>query len=90
MTNQEYIDKLVDSTSTLLVENGEKLYAAVRDQNYEEAAKLRNQAQEIIDVAAVTFTKNTSGGSVEYFREHFNNQVKYIFDALVKEYGDFF
>ena len=87
MTNQEFMDQLIDGTSNLLVENGQKLYAAVRDQNYEEAAKLRNQSQEIIDVAAVAFTKNTSGGSVEFFREYFNNQTKFIFDALVEEYG---
>ena len=48
------------------------------------------QAQQIIDVAAVTFSKNTSGGSVEYFKEHFNIQLKYIFDALIAEYGNFF
>lgn len=88
MTNQEFIDQLVDATSKLLVDNGQKLYAAVRDQNYEEAARLKNKTQEIIDVAASAFNKNTVGGSVEFFREHFNNQVKYIFDSLIEEYGE--
>lgn len=88
MTNQEFIDQLIDATSKLLVHNGQKLYAAVRDQNYEEAARLKNKTQEIIDVAASAFNKNTVGGSVEFFKKHFNNQVKYIFDSLIEEYGE--
>jgi len=88
MTNQEFMDQLIDGTSNLLVENGQKLYAALRDQNYEEAVILKNKTQEIIDVAAVAFTKNTTGGSVEFFKQHFNGQAKFIFDALVEEYGE--
>lgn len=48
MTNEEFIEQLVDGTSTLMVQNGEKLYLALREENYEEAARLRDQATEII------------------------------------------
>lgn len=88
MTNEEFIEQLVDGTSTLMVQNGEKLYLALREENYEEAARLRDQATEIIEVASVAFANNTTGASSEFFKKHFKAQSQYIFDELKKEFGD--
>jgi excinuclease UvrABC nuclease subunit len=89
MTEQEnFIEQLVDGTSKLMIENGEKMYSSLRQQNYEEAARLRDQANEIIEVAAQAFAKNITGASTAFFKEHFTNQVKYISDELKREFGD--
>jgi uncharacterized membrane protein YcaP (DUF421 family) len=88
MTTEQFIEQLVDGTSSLMVENGEKLYLALREQRYEEAAVLRDQATEIIEVASVAFAKNTTGASAAFFKAHFKTQTQYIFDELKKEFGD--
>jgi len=88
MTNEQFIEELVNGTSSLMVENGEKLYLALRQENYEEAARLRDQATEIIEVAAVAFANNTKGASTAFFKAHFTAQSQYIFDELKKEFGD--
>jgi hypothetical protein len=63
------------------------MYQALAQQNYEYAATLRDQANEIINVAAVAFEKSTSNGNVELFKEHFSAQTQFILDSLIEEYG---
>ncbi len=88
MTNEEFIDQLVDGTSSLLVKNGEQMYLALREQNYEECARLRDQANEIVEVASKAFAKHNERLSAEKFKEHFQIQILFIHEQLKTEFGD--
>lgn len=87
MTQEQFIEQLVEGTSALIVENGEKMYLALREQNYEECARLRDQGVEIIEVAAKAFAKQNSKISIQTFKQHFENQLKYVNEELIKEFG---
>lgn len=89
MTNeqQEYLEKLTEGTTNLLIETGEKLYAALKDQNYELAAKLRDTNQQIVSEAAKAFHQQIPY-SVEYYANYFNGQVEFIHNSMIKTYGE--
>jgi excinuclease UvrABC nuclease subunit len=88
ITEQEqYLDKLAEATTELLISTGEKLYAALAEQNYELAAKLRDTNQQIVSEAAKAFHQQIPY-SIEFYTNHFNNQVEFIFDSMIKTYGE--
>ena len=86
MTNEQYIEQLTIATSDLLVETGEKMYQALKDENYELAATLRDRNQEIINEAAKAFSKVNSY-PIDKFKQHFQNQVEFVYNELIKHYG---
>lgn len=89
MTNeqQEYLEKLTEGTTNLLIETGEKLYAALKDQNYEMAAKLRDTNHQIVSEAAKAFHQQIPY-SIEYYANYFNGQVEFIHNSMIKTYGE--
>jgi hypothetical protein len=86
MTNEQYIEQLTIATSNLIVENGEKMYQALIEQDYEFAAILRDRNQQIIDTAAIAFAK-VDNYPIDKFKEHFQKQVDYVHNELIKFYG---
>jgi uncharacterized membrane protein YcaP (DUF421 family) len=88
MTKEQYLEQLTEATTDLLITTGEQLYMALRDQNYELAAKMRDKNTEIIEQAAKAFFKQEPKLSIEYYSNHFNGQVIYIQNSLCEEYGE--
>lgn len=86
MTNEQYIEALTNATSDLIVETGEEMYKALREENYELAAKLKTRNQKIIDEAVKAFSKVNSY-PIDKLKQHFQNQVDYVYNELIKYYG---
>jgi excinuclease UvrABC nuclease subunit len=86
MTNEQYIEALTTATSDLIVETGEKMYKALREEDYELAAILRDRNQQIINEAAKAFSK-VDKYPIEKFKQHFQNQVDFVYNELIKYYG---
>lgn len=84
---EQYLETLTEGTTNLLIQTGEKLYAALRDQNYELAAKLRDTNQQIVSEAAKAFHQQIPY-SIEYYQKHFQDQIDFIFTSMIKTYGD--
>jgi uncharacterized membrane protein YcaP (DUF421 family) len=84
---QQYLEKLTEGTTNLLIETGEKLYAALREQNYELAAKLRDTNQQIVSEAAKAFHQQIPY-SIEYYQKHFQDQIDFIYNSMIKTYGE--
>ena len=88
MTNQEqYLEQLTEATTSILIKTGQSLYSALREQNYELAAKYRDTNQQIVSEAAKAFHQQQPLLSIEFYTNHFQNQVDYIHNELLKEYG---
>ena len=88
-TEQEiYLEQLTDATTNLLIETGEKLYTALKDQNYELAAKLRDTNNQIVEEASKAFYQQQPLLSKEYYTNYFQGQVEFIHNELVKTYGE--
>jgi hypothetical protein len=88
MTNQEqYLEKLTEATTSILIDTGQKLYTALREQNYELAAKLHSTNQQIVYEAAKSFHQQQPLLSIEFYTNHFQTQVDYIHNELLKEFG---
>lgn len=89
MINQEkYLEQLTEATTSILIKTGQSLYSALREQNYELAAKLHKTNQEIIYEAAKAFHQQQPLLSIEFYTNHFQTQVDYIHNELLKEYGE--
>jgi maltodextrin utilization protein YvdJ len=88
MTNQDYFEKLTTATTDLIIDTNQKLYTALKNQNYELAAKLRDTNTTIVSEATKAFSKINTALSMEQIAEHFNNQIKFVYDELCKEYGE--
>lgn len=84
---EEYLEQLTEATTNLLISTGEKLYTALKDQNYELAAKLRDTNQQIVEEASKAFHQQIPY-SVEYYANYFNGQVEFIHNSMIKTYGE--
>lgn len=88
MTNQEqYLEKLTEATTSILIETGQSLYTALREQNYELAAKLRDTNQQIVSEAAKAFHQQIPY-SIEFYEKHFQDQIDFIYNSMIKTYGE--
>jgi hypothetical protein len=88
MTNQEYFEQLTTATTDLIIDTNQKLYTALKNQDYEFAAKLRDTNTTIVSEAVKAFSKINTALSKEQIAEHFNNQIAYVMDELIKQHGE--
>lgn len=85
---EEYLEKLTEATTNLLISTGEKLYNALREQNYELAAKLRDTNQQIVEEASKAFYQQQPLLSKEYYTNYFQGQVDFIHNSMIETYGE--
>ena len=85
-SKNQYLNELTSETTNELIDIQIALFTSLDDEDYEQAAKLRDKSNLFIGNAALMFSAMTTLSSAE-FELHFKKQCDYIQTKLINKYG---